>query len=200
MSSLRKLSLYSSLPWGFYPKVNMEGVHFPSLDSLTLGNFSFSDDKPLDWILEHSSTLTELYMDRCFIVFYVQIQDDEDILERTPLMSSDMAHDPEDSDKLTYHYPRRWHEYFTSFQNGLPNLSCFGFGTSTLWEQNKMPFENEWNLADELTEERYCPFLGEFVWYPFHLSSTAKWPDCDQQDLGALRALHQAIGQGTNMG
>lgn len=178
----------------------MEGVHFPSLDSLTLGNFSFSDDKPLDWILEHSSTLTELYMDRCFIVFYVQIQDDEDILERTPLMSSDMAHDPEDSDKLTYHYPRRWHEYFTSFQNGLPNLSCFGFGTSTLWEQNKMPFENEWNLADELTEERYCPFLGEFVRYPFHLSSTAKWPDCDQQDLGALRALHQAIGQGTNMG
>lgn len=140
----------------------MEGVHFPNLESLTLGNFSFAEDKQLDWILDHSSTLKKLYMDRCFIVIYVQFIDDENMLGRTPLMSSDMNPDPESFDKLIYQYPRRWHDYFSSIQNGLPRLSCFGFGTSLLWKQNKMPFERGRNLAEKLTQDRYCTFFGRF--------------------------------------
>lgn len=63
----------------------MEGVHFPNLQSLTLGNFSFVNDDQLNWILGHSSTLEELYMVRCFIVFYVRIPDNMKLLDRTPL-------------------------------------------------------------------------------------------------------------------
>jgi hypothetical protein len=139
-------------------------------------------------------------MDRCFIVFYVQIRDDEDTMRRTPLMSSNMSFDPEDSDELIYHYPRRWYDYFASIQNGLRHLSFFGFGTSPLWVEDKMPFEKEWNLADKLTHERYCSFIGEFEFYPSDLSQVGEWPNCDQKDLDALMALHQAISQETNLG
>lgn len=118
MSSLRKLSLYSSIPWGCYPKVNMEDVHFPNLQSLALENFSFVNDDQLNWLLQHSSTLEKLYMDSCFIVFYVSIPDQGNVVEKTPLAASDMetsvSSSPRLTDRLIYRYPRRWHDYFTS--------------------------------------------------------------------------------------
>ncbi|CEJ57282.1 hypothetical protein PMG11_05980 [Penicillium brasilianum] len=187
MSSLRKLSLYSSHQWGFYPKIDLEDIHFPNLQSLTLGNFSFCEDKQLNWILAHSSTLEELHMDRCFIVFYVRIPENEEILEdilaRTPLMESDMESAPEHPGCLVYHYPRRWHDYFTSIQNGLPQLSRFGFGNSPSWEKN-----------------RYLPFVGDFIFFPFNIPPGIEWPECDQQDQAALEALHRVTGQRADFG
>lgn len=194
MFSLRKLSLYSSHQWGFYPKVNLEDVHFPNLRSLTLGNFTFCEDKQLDWILGHSATLKELYLDSCFIVFYVRIPDNGD-MERTPLTESDMENTPEHPVDLVHHYSRRWHDYFTSIQNGLPQLSRFWFGSSPSWKKNKMPVEREFCSVIELARDRYLPFVGEFIFYPFNLRPGIEWPECDQQDLDALEALHLAIGQ-----
>ncbi|CAG8021383.1 unnamed protein product [Penicillium salamii] len=68
MSSLQNLTLYSDMYWGFYPRPPLKGIHFPNLQSLSLGNYCFFEDAQLDWILSHSS-LQELYLDDCAIFF-----------------------------------------------------------------------------------------------------------------------------------
>ena len=194
MSSLRKLSLYSSLPWGFYPKFNMEDLYFPHLQSLSLGNFSFADDEPLNWILKHSATIKELYMDRCFILFYAQIGGVEDMLDRISLETSDLEDNSEDSDFLVYHYPRRWHDYFASIQSSLPHLSRFGFASKpSRWNRFSMPLHRDWNFRTELTSDCYGVFSCGFEWSPLHFQPPNGWPDCGQQDLDALWELQKVV-------
>lgn len=57
-----------------------------------------------------------------------------------------------------------------------------------------MPFEKEWNLVDELTQDRYRPFDSGFCCRPI-----IEWPDCYQEDLDALKALQQGTGQRANL-
>jgi hypothetical protein len=60
--ALKYLSLYSDSYVGFYPKLDLSGIHFPHLESLALGGYLFVQDSDLDWILSHGSTLRHLYL------------------------------------------------------------------------------------------------------------------------------------------
>lgn len=172
----------------------MEDLHFPHLNSLTLGNFSFADDEPLNWILKHSATLKELYMDRCFILLYAEIGGVEDMLDRISLETSDLEGNSEDSDSLVYNYPRRWHDYFASIQNGLPHLSRFGFASKpSRWNRFNMPLHGNWNLRTELTSDCYGVFSGGFEWSPLNFQPGNGWPSYGQQDLDALQELQRVV-------
>ncbi|KAH0366088.1 hypothetical protein KCU65_g5565, partial [Aureobasidium melanogenum] len=47
--------------WGFYPAGNLP--HFPALRTLILGDYSFTSEKQVEWILSHADTLEELILD-----------------------------------------------------------------------------------------------------------------------------------------
>lgn len=210
MGSLRKLSLYSSLYWGFFPQFNMEGIHFPNLKSLTLGNFTFYDDKQLDWILSHS-TLEGLYLDDCPILFYIRVfeSDDEFSFSRCPIPESDMQRSENEDGDLEYIYPRRWHDYFTAIETGLPRLREFGFGINEAWSGISMPFEKEKGIVPALQRDRYmafdsgigpCQFLGRRDIDSIEYGPAGQRPTCDDEDRDALKALYRKIGKQVDCG
>ncbi|KAJ5816271.1 hypothetical protein N7447_008504 [Penicillium robsamsonii] len=209
MGSLRKLSLYSGFYWGFYPKFSLEGIHCPNLQSLTLGNFSFFEDQQLDWILSHSSTLQELYLDDCPILFHARILDYEFQLDKCPLPKSRMKFQINEkwSDDWHYDYPRRWNDYFASFETGLPHLRHFAIGHNQAWNSDHgwgLPFEKELDLVPVLMHERYMEFDGGIG--PSQFTSSRReddkeaWPHCDDEDREALKALYRKIKQQVDCG
>ena len=205
MGSLQKLSLYSTLYWGFYPVVNLEGIHFPNLKSLTLGNFSFYDDKQLDWITSHS-TLEELYLDDCTILFYIMVFRDEDESPYCPIARSDMQINPESDWELDYTYARRWHDYFSAIQTGLPQLREFGFGINKAWDGPTLPFEREKEIVPALKRDRYMVFDCGTGPYQFmeqmceSESPASQRPSCDEEDRDALKTLYEKIGKQVDYG
>jgi hypothetical protein len=203
MGSLKKLSLYSTLFCGFYPHVNLEGVHFPNLKSLTFGNFSFFEDKQLDWILLHSATLQELYLDDCHILFYITMFDEQS--SRCPI--PDMQPYLHRPGYLVYSYPRRWYDYFAAIQTGLPHLRVFGIGFNEAWDEvSGLPFETEQNIMPALKNDRYMAFDGGIGPYQFiadmeeEHGPEARRPICNDQDRDALKALYQKIGMQVDCG
>jgi hypothetical protein len=208
MGSLQKLTLYSTFMWGCYPKANLDGVHFPQLKSLALGRFSFVDDKQLDWILAHSSTLQELYLDDCPIIVAVRMFDSESDLSNCQVPESEMVlKEAGGLREFRYSYPRRWHEYFSSIQEGLPKLRQFGFGLSAELDAWVLPFEKETEIVPALMQDRYLVFDGgvgpnQFNdrTHDFDFDSEEEWPDCDEEDRNALKKLYHKIGQQVDCG
>lgn len=80
ISNLEHLTLYSNVYFGFYPKLDLHGVHFPRLKTLSFGKYTFAHDSQLEWILSHGDTLKELYLDNCPILFEVVIEDNVETL------------------------------------------------------------------------------------------------------------------------
>ncbi|KAL3442939.1 hypothetical protein BJX65DRAFT_312400 [Aspergillus insuetus] len=162
MSNLENLTLYSSLYIGFFPICDLRGVHFPRLKKLALGNHSFIHDSQLQWILSHSSTLTELYMDDCAIVWEAGIYDREG--EPTLLPREDFRTHPDLPDQLYTTYDKRWVDYFRAFEKGLPNLRHFRFGHSPYWwDEHTTPFERETEIEIGFHEECYAVFCDGFL-------------------------------------
>lgn len=193
MGSLQKLSLYSRMYWGFYPHVKLDGIHFPNLKSLTLGNFSFYEDKQLDWITSHS-TLQELYLNNCPILFHIVMNDSEQELSRCPKDKSGMQRNGDW--KLEHHYPRRWYDYFVAIEKGLPHLHHFRFGINPEWDKFVLPFEREMDIVPALEKDRYMGFHGGIG----DLGPEYLRPTCDEEDRKALMALHRKIGQQIDCG
>lgn len=206
MGSIQKLSLYSNLYWGFYPKLSLEGVHFPNLQSLALGNFAFFEDQQLDWILSHSSTLQDLYLDDCPILFQTRVMDAESDLAKCPIPKSRMKLQEPDQWRgaWLYHYPRRWSDYFASFGTGLPHLRHFAIGHSKAWDlEGGMPLEKEQELIPALLQDRYMAFdggLGPSQYLLRYHGGNENWPLCDEEDREALKALCQKIEQWVDRG
>ncbi|KGO55375.1 hypothetical protein PEX2_030790 [Penicillium expansum] len=213
MGSLRKLSLYSNFPWGFYPKFSLEGIHCPNLQSLTLGNFCFFEDQQVDWILSHSSTLEQLYLDDCLIFFRARILDNEGQLAMCPIPKSRMEFQPGYSwwDFWHYDYPSRWSDLFASFKTGLPHLRRFAIGHNRAWDADpeyEIPFEKELDLVPALMHDRYMAFEGGLV--EGHLgpsqfispgwNEAGDWPQCDDEDREALKTLYGKIKQQVDCG
>ncbi|KAJ5128498.1 hypothetical protein N7448_002218 [Penicillium atrosanguineum] len=208
MGSLKNLALYSTFYWGAYPGVNLDGVHFPQLKSLSLGHFSFVEDKQLDWILGHSSTLQELYLDDCPILISMRLSDCESDLSSCQIPKSKMEIKEEnDQQECHYSYQRRWHEYFSSIQRGLPHLRRFGFGVSESWDDYVLPFENEKEIVIALMRDRYLALYGGTGPSPFlekkdylDMNPDEEWPECDEEDRSALKELYAKIGQQVDYG
>jgi len=209
MLNLEHLTLYSSLLIGFFPICDLRGIHFPQLKSLTLGNHTFIDDSQLDWILSHGSTLTELYMDDCVIVWEAGITnraDEPTLLPRERFRPHADLHD----DQVYTSYGARWADYFRAFERGLPNLRHFRFGHSPYWgREESMPFERESTIHIGFHEECYmvfcdgflpCEYMQHMIWRKRLEDGKRKYEDGEalkpsQEDRKALVDLCAKVGQ-----
>ncbi|OJJ30775.1 hypothetical protein ASPWEDRAFT_117384 [Aspergillus wentii DTO 134E9] len=195
MSTLQHLTLYYQHCFGFYPKLDLRGVHFPHLKTLALGNYTFIHDTQLDWILSHGHSLCELYLDECAIVFAARMTEPETV-----------QHCYLDSTQITrlsneYHatYSARWHDYFSAFQSELPHLRHISMGRSDWWLG--MPFEMEGEIGMGLLMDRYMMFDDETRPNPYIGGSHVfegeyeEWPSCTEEDKEALGSLLISTGQ-----
>ena len=191
--NLRHLTLYSDIRVGWYPKLDLRSVHFAQLETLALGQFVFSNDLPFEWIMKHSETLQELYLDHCSILYqsgagYLQHEwlDEEGYQIAEPITPrySHLQDQPSDQ-KLSFGtYTKRWHEIFNHFSTTLIRLHTFRFGSSVQWKFDVvnryddgspgmpvMPWEGEKDLENEIFPERYL------IWDDFDTEYSTKWSE-----------------------
>ena len=158
-ATLESLTLHVDNYWGYIPKCDLRSLHFPKLRKLELGNFSFSHDWQLEWILSHGGTLEKLVLDDCPIVPYSYNYGPNDA-ENYPI-------DPRTDygDAILWEYPRTWTHYFSEFQAKLPNLRIFRFGGGDWLEGNNFDGCEQW--TEGLKGENYLPFnrgIGPHPW------------------------------------
>ncbi|KAK0652741.1 hypothetical protein B0T16DRAFT_105006 [Cercophora newfieldiana] len=72
VKNLTTLVLYQDVYFGFFPKLDLRGLHFPNLKTLSLGNYVFSHRWQLDWISSHLDTLENLYLQECPVLYFVK--------------------------------------------------------------------------------------------------------------------------------
>jgi hypothetical protein len=158
-NQLTHLSLYGrECYWGLWPFTDLRDVAtFPHLESLSLGNFAIAHDWQIDWITSHGSTLQELCLDDCSIVFALS-------------MSQDQAHTNFPSLPLLADVPSRyrpyklyfkevdlrWHHVLERFRIELPRLRYFAMGHGD-WLNNQA-FEGRYNFDCEILNSRYMLF------------------------------------------
>ncbi|KAK0639180.1 hypothetical protein B0T16DRAFT_462880 [Cercophora newfieldiana] len=160
-SNLTTLVLYHSIPFGYLPKLDLRGLEFPNLQTLALGNYTFSHDWQLDWLSSCSPVLKNLFLDNPIVVFY---RVHEDFLE-----DSDGYPDfPLPQRPATEYVPPRykfinltWSRIFEHLRNNLHTLRHFRIGRSsrTLGEL-RTPFShaNYDKMNIHLFQERYRQF------------------------------------------
>ncbi|KAL4758195.1 uncharacterized protein BDW70DRAFT_170476 [Aspergillus foveolatus] len=169
LSNLRHLTLYSTIYTGFFPRCDWRDLHFPQLKSLTLGNHVFAHDSQLNWILSHSPTLSELYLDDCAILFEAAVFAEKleryETRQHTILPPSSFAPHPKlPAYKLYAAYSMRWADYFRAFKDGLPHLRKFRFGHSPdWWVDDSMPFESEGSIEIGFGSESYLVFCDGYL-------------------------------------
>jgi hypothetical protein len=164
---LTHLKLYGSIPWGYLPKCDLRGLHFPKLKSLIIGNMNFTHEWQLEWILSHGSTLEVLALHHCPIIPDIQTVWSVDaegytILPtvypgtgrgRRPVVSS-------------LKYNSRWHDYFNSFRTKLPNLCRFALTHGQWLQAHEGPgyaasaFAALETWQAEIRVSRYCKMTG----------------------------------------
>lgn len=161
--NLVNLKLYSTCYFGYLPKCDLRGIHFPHLKTLALGNMTFTHDWQIDWIVSHGATLESLTLDDCPIItdalVYNTIEND-----RYVKLNDDYTLATAD-DPIFWSYPTRWHSYFDKLTTGLPHLRRFGVGVGP-WDncygcdRGTAPFEAAAQLSARLVAERYGIFHG----------------------------------------
>jgi len=122
---LTSLKIYGSIPWGYLPKCDLRGLHFPKLRSLSLGNMNFTHDWQLEWIVSHGSTLESLSLRNCPIIPDTELIHEVDE-ENYPILPR--VRQPTGRGrgvKSTWTYATRWHHYFNRFRSELPRLRHF---------------------------------------------------------------------------
>lgn len=207
MPTLRHLTLYSDLRYGFYPILDFTRIHFPHLNTLALGNYAFADNSQLSWILSHGATLTELCLDDCTILYAMALEFD-DTATLLPLERFDY-HDEETGHKWA-EYDGRWADYFRAFKDELPRLQHFRYGR--LMDMGRLDerttFERETAMEMDLHEESYEVFLearesGQYAWqadceqWEVEQDKIPPWPSASQweEDRRALGELCAKLGQ-----
>ena len=164
-ANLQNLTIYCDTYWGYIPKCDLRSVHFPKLRKLELGNFSFSHDWQLDWILSHGKTLKELVLDNCFIVAYSYNLSAADA-ENYPIDPMDV-----DGQEHLWAYPRSWTDYFSAFQAQLPSLKVFRFGKGRWCNRAGLGRRSKWEyvLGEGFSSTMYMAFNRAIGPPPWHM-------------------------------
>ncbi|KAH8880760.1 hypothetical protein GQ53DRAFT_754747 [Thozetella sp. PMI_491] len=207
---LEHLTLYWDNHWGMMPSIDLAGLHFPRLKSLSLGTFVFGKDEQLEWLLQHR-TLEHLAFDSCTICFHWELYGSpwEEPFDRSGLTPKevDPARLKESWVDSILTYDGTWSRYFDRIATGLPRLKKFQMGyTWAPWgggfEGCDSRFEDREKIGAELHHCRYVAFTSETAPGPFldpntpdgifyglnfeTESPTKRIGDADQKSLNAL--------------
>ncbi|KAL1605209.1 hypothetical protein SLS60_004753 [Paraconiothyrium brasiliense] len=161
---LTHLSLYATqCLWGFWPFCDLRPLHFPHLQSLSLGNWTIAHEWQIDWILSHGATVEELLLDDCPIITAAYLGEEH---VNTHFPGLEPLHVSERGWKIFIkELDLRWHHVFPRFSTGLPKLRHFAIGQGE-WYEQKM-FEERHELAPRLIHDRYYIFdngIGPSQW------------------------------------
>ena len=160
VQNLSSLCIHSDVLWGYVPLCDFRTLHFAKLKKLELGNYSFSHDWQLDWILSHK-TLEIFILDDCNIVNYIYGYGlmDEERYPSTPTVAW--------GDHHMWKYDAQWSQYFDAIRISLPNLRKFRFGSGN-WDEGKN-FDSEEGFTLGAHQEAYMAFnrgIGPAPWEP----------------------------------
>jgi hypothetical protein len=163
---LTSLKLYGSISWGYLPKCDLRGLHFPKLKSLDLGNMTFTHEWQLDWIVSHGSSLERLSLKNCPIIpdfeLTWRIDTDGYPVLPTPYPGTSRGRRVAGRSK----YESRWHDYFRNFRSKLPQLRHFAVTHGRWMQGNEGPSTalKVFNAAEtwptEIRAARYCKMTG----------------------------------------
>ncbi|KAH8701311.1 hypothetical protein GQ44DRAFT_717848 [Phaeosphaeriaceae sp. PMI808] len=154
-NQLTNLTLFSNDFFGVYPRWDTRGLHFPHLQSLSLGMWSIAHDWQIEWLLSHANTLEELYLEECPIVNSTQ--------------NSNMGPD-ELSITNTYNnegqfFPKlRWHTVLSLVSKRMKRLRRFSmvhgdsYSLSPPYAINRQSFPEHGVLPSRIVPGRYCVF------------------------------------------
>lgn len=122
---LTSLKLYGSIQWGYLPKCDLRGLHFPKLKNLALGNMNFTHDWQLEWMVSHASSLESLALHNCPIIPEITLvwEMDADGYPALPRNYPGTGRGRRVVSELNY--DSRWHNYFHSFRTQLQHLRHF---------------------------------------------------------------------------
>ncbi|ORY02851.1 hypothetical protein BCR34DRAFT_492855 [Clohesyomyces aquaticus] len=199
-SHITVLSLAQDEPFGYLPKLDLRSIHFPHLASLHIGNWTFTHDWQLEWLISHHITLHSLFLLDCSIIYH--------ILPNDPVDSEGYYTFPYDAENdsvetAEFRYTKRWHDFFDRFRTELPHLHHFRIGT-----QPGFAARSERELPVYLARTRYMAFRGGGMPTPW-IEGPQPWnttrikeyeelddaPECDELDRSALERLLTKIGQ-----
>ncbi|KXS95489.1 hypothetical protein AC578_8804 [Pseudocercospora eumusae] len=217
--NLRELKLFTTtglnthVYWGEYPQCDLRNLHFPKLEVLGLGNFSFAYDWQLNWIHSHAKTLRTLVFDDCPIVIAGKTSED--------MEHSHQVRDPQaDEEENFWTYDARWHTYFVRIRNELPHLTHFGMNCEIRGRDLGDEYDafGIYEVGVELSVHRYRVFNGGGLWdaaTPYTTVSKdvgadgkkpefelgwdededegVEFPDCWNEDQEALKELLDAV-------
>jgi hypothetical protein len=117
--NLARLTLHMDEFWGYLPKADFRGVRFPRLKRLESGNYTFTHDWQLDWIISQD-TVVELVLDGCPIIKRLRTYgplDDEGYVKSPTGMG----------ETKVQNYEGKWSEYFARLE-GMRSLKRLRFG------------------------------------------------------------------------
>lgn len=130
VSTLRYLRLYSDMYFGFFPKLDLDGIDFPLLRMLSFSKYTFFHDR----ILTHASTLEGIYLDDYPLLCEIAVSEENKArccLEEREWFQRD--NDPESG--WGYRYNRRWGAYFDCMREKLPSMKHFRMGVDCQFPQ-----------------------------------------------------------------
>jgi hypothetical protein len=171
-NNLTTLCLYHmNIYFGYSPKLDLRGVHFPSLRTLALGNYTFTHNWQLDWLGSHSSTLENLYLDDCIVVYYAKLYDCKLDSEGYPVVrhagNAELLGSPVVGTYESHFIDLTWTRILQHLRAHLTSLRHFRIGKSTRWmgcdparrffKNNQCHFEYE-DLTIDLLPDRYQVF------------------------------------------
>lgn len=184
---------------GYCPKLDLRSVHFKRLCNLTLGNFTFSHDWQLDWILGHGSTLERVSLRGCRILTQILLGSPPDLEGyRTDLHIAEVTALGHLQSSCSWAYRRCWSHYFNSFSDKLLRLRRFNFGDGDNVNSRMQPvWEYRYSMYD--SQEYMNHYVPGFVKVPeTSRYSQILWtvnPDRDEEDYSAYVRLLMKIGQ-----
>ncbi|KAF2815394.1 uncharacterized protein BDZ99DRAFT_516121 [Mytilinidion resinicola] len=126
--------------FGYYPKLDLKGVHFPCLKTLALRNFAFSHEWQLEWLTSHSDTLREAYLGNCAVLVANDTNMSMDA-DSYPIHGTLHFIHGIYTYGSTVQYPLRWDAIFDVCKR-LPHLRQFGCGAISPgkhWERHLQP-------------------------------------------------------------
>ncbi|GME60433.1 F-box domain cyclin-containing protein [Neofusicoccum parvum] len=215
-SNLTTLVLYqTNFHFGYCPRLDIRGLRFPHLHTLALGNYVFSHDWQLEWLSSHSSTLRNLYLDDCIIVYYSRLFDCLIDADGYPVMLNGHGGTTRGPGTCQNRfYDLTWSRVFTHLRTSLINLRHFRIGKSRRWDLNNNLFDRAVyeDLHIGIFPDRYMIFnmgIGPYQYTTSFAEQDGKgteegdkactfserWVEQDTEDSNALNEVLKAIGQ-----
>jgi hypothetical protein len=141
-SQLTQLSIHADDFWGVYPRWDPRALHFPQLRSLSLGKWSIAHQWQIDWLLSHSATIEEYYLDDCPIVHALRHFDHQYKTMSWESNELSICSDKESDDYTDgfVYPPLRWAYILSQFATQLKRLRKFGMARGNSWgHRYKLP-------------------------------------------------------------